>query len=277
MRTLGVMALMFLLAGLASAGELQSVNRQDGQAVALQVYPVDRHRCRGVVVISHGAGGSEAGYAYLAQALAARDWLAIVPYHAESGREALRGYVRQSGLQDGLSRLISTSAAYQGRFMDIAAAREWGQQRCDSARAVLIGHSMGAATAMIEAGAKNHLGLAGRNDFDQYVALSPQGEGAIFPPQAWQGISKPVLLLTGTRDDELGGKSWQTRLQPFQGMSPGCKWLGVIDGATHMNFAGRGLSEKTESLTVKTVLAFLASPPACDPPVEQTGLQLQTK
>lgn len=28
---------------------------------------------------------------------------------------------------------------------------------------------------------------------------------------------------------------------PYDSLPPGCKWLGVIDGATHMNFAGIGL------------------------------------
>src|SRR5215470_12192975 len=37
---------------------------------------------------------------------------------------------------------------------------------------------------------------------------------------------------------------------------PGCKWLGVIDGATHMNFAGIGFAESTEKLTRLESKAF---------------------
>jgi hypothetical protein len=40
-------------------------------------------------------------------------------------------------------------------------------------------------------------------------------------------------------------------------MPTGCKWLGVIDGATHMNFAGVGLSQNTERLSLQLIRDFL--------------------
>ena len=116
---------------------------------------------------------------------------------------------------------------------------------------------MGAATVMIEAGARNKVGVQGADSFNAYIALSPQGNGSIFPENAWSGIRRPVLLITGTRDTELGGASWETRTEPFTNMPPGCKWLGVIDGASHLNLAGNGMSRKTETLTVQTISAFL--------------------
>ena len=116
---------------------------------------------------------------------------------------------------------------------------------------------MGAATVMMEAGARNRMNIEGARSFSAYIALSPQGAGSIFPQNAWAEIGQPVLLLTGTRDNELGGANWETRTEPFRSMPAGCKWLGVIDGATHMNFAGNGLSRKAEALTVQTIGAFL--------------------
>jgi predicted dienelactone hydrolase len=93
--------------------------------------------------------------------------------------------------------------------------------------------------------------------FTAYIAISPQGSGLIFPESAWSDINQPVLMLTGTQDKELGGLSWETRTEPFSDMKFGCKWLGVIDGATHMNFAGRGVSKKTETLTIQVISEFL--------------------
>ena len=62
---------------------------------------------------------------------------------------------------------------------------------------------MGAVTVMLEAGAKNIIGVApsaaGLDRFDAYVALSPEGPGIIFSERAWHGIHKPLLVLTGTR------------------------------------------------------------------------------
>jgi hypothetical protein len=61
-------------------------------------------------------------------------------------------------------------------------------------------------------------------------------------------------MLTGTRDAELGGQSWQSRIEAFTEMPPGCKWLGVIDEATHSHFGGRGLNAAMENLITSTVL-----------------------
>lgn len=125
----------------------------------------------------------------------------------------------------------------------------------DSCRGIAV-ISPGAATVMLEAGAANKLNLAGKDRFDAYVAMSPQGPGAVFPDGAWRRISKPVLMLTGTRDKALEG-AWTTRTLPYDDMPAGCKWLGVIDGVTHMNFGGKGMSGKTEALTIHAMETFL--------------------
>jgi predicted dienelactone hydrolase len=245
--------------GSADAQQALRLTRQDRQAVNVTAYAPDRALCRGIAIISPGAGGSESGYRYLAESLSSFGYLAVVVGHPESGRRALREHVRGSGLREGLAELITDPGAYRGRFMDIDASRLWAEGRCNTGERVLVGHSMGAATAMIEAGARNRVGIQGADAFGVYIALSPQGIGSIFPENAWSGIRKPVLLLTGTRDRELGGASWETRTEPFRNMPPGCKWLGVIDGASHMDFAGNGMSRRTEALAGQTIGAFLDS------------------
>ena len=40
-------------------------------------------------------------------------------------------------------------------------------------------------------------------------------------------------------------------------MPVGCKWLAVIDGATHLNFAGVGMSRKVTELTSNTIASFI--------------------
>ena len=241
----------------ASGQQAVSTIRQDRKAVPMTVYPPLASKCRGIAIISPGAGGSEMGYRYLGEALSSRGYLAVVVGHQERGRRALREHWHGKGLRDGLLDLITDADAYRGRFMDIAAAKQWAGSRCGAPESLLIGHSMGAATVMIEAGARNKLGVSGGNSFTAYIALSPQGSGVIFPKSAWEDIKRPVLSLTGTRDDELGGASWKTRAEPYSNMPGGCKWLGVIDGATHMNFAGRGMSRRTEALTKQVIGLFL--------------------
>ena len=256
-----------------------SLTRKDHKTVPVITYPPRDASCRGVAIISPGAGGSEKGYPYLGEAMASLGYLAVVVGHPESGRSALRDKIRGSGLREGLAELITEPDAYRGRLMDISAARHWAQSRCNGSESILIGHSMGAATTLIEAGARNKLGVNGTDSFSAYIALSPQGAGSIFPQHAWAEIARPVLSLTGTRDTELGGASWETRTEPYRDMPAGCKWLGVIDGATHMNFAGTGVSHNVETLTTQAIGAFLGAVHRgdCRAPAQIRGMDIQSK
>ncbi len=148
---------------------------------------------------------------------------------------------------------------------------------------------MGAETVMLEAGAKNMIGvasapsgLAGRDRFDAYVALSPEGPGVVFPDDAWSGIHKPILILTGTRDQSLQGgpKARQEPWHDLTGTAAHCQWMGVLDGATHMNFAGSGFGhERVEATVTKTVADFFAGvrQSACTLPAPESGMRLQAK
>lgn len=272
----------WLLAGTAVCALAQqtlSLTRQDQTRIEVMAYSPRPAACRGVAVVSPGAGGSETGYRYLGEALSGLGYLAVVVGHPESGRKALRGHLRGQGAREGLEALITEPEAYQGRFMDITAARQWAQGQCPGGDSVLVGHSMGAATTLMAAGARNLMGMNNGLDFGAYIALSPQGAGSIFPPHAWSDIRHPVLSITGTRDDELGGASWKTRTEPYRDMPPGCKWLAVVDGATHMNFAGNGMARRTEALTTQVIGDFLdgVRRGSCRAPRAHRGLELEAK
>ena len=283
-------ALIFLsiTIGSSNAWSADSIRlqRDDGKSLSAQVY-MPTKECKGIAIISHGAGGSEQGYGYLARFMAAQNYLTVVPGHQESGMKALMQYMHGKNLLSGLAQLVTDKAAYAGRLMDINAARQWAAPRCGGKASVLLGHSMGAATTMIVAGAENKMDIDDKarqrllknTDFDRYIALSPQGVGAIFPEHAWKNIQQPVLIMTGTRDEALGGGSWKTRTEAFADMPAGCKWLGVIDGATHMNFAGRDLTPQTTTLITKTIADFLQASPdkGCAAAPAGAGMMLSTK
>jgi hypothetical protein len=137
---------------------------------------------------------------------------------------------------------------------------------------------MGSNTVLFEAGARNQLDLHGEDRFDAYVAISPSGPGSIFSAGSWSGIHKPLYLLTGTRNRGIEG-DWHWRTRPYEGLPAGSKWLGVVDGATHLNFAGIGFSGKTEKLTVMSVAALLdgVRKGRCTLPPGQAGITLNGK
>lgn len=266
-----------MLASPCLGGTPLRLAKADGTPLAAMVYQT-AGVCSGIAVISHGAGGSEAGNAYLAQALSGAGWLAVTVGHAESGKGALRSQMRQHGFKGGLEALITDREAYEARLLDIYTARDWAVSHCPGEQRALLGHSMGAATVMMEAGAANRLSVTGKDSFTAYVALSPQGPGSIFPANAWRSITSPVLAITGTRDKELNA-DWQTRTRPFDDMQPGCKWMAVIDGASHMNLGGHGISSNTETHVTRLVLDFLAKAPSgvCPPPPSAPGVTIKAK
>lgn len=175
-------------------------------------------------------------------------------------------------------KMVTDPALHRDRLMDLGAALKWSAKHCNHPYKALLGHSMGSTTVMLEAGAKNKLDVRGKDRFDAYVALSPSGVGSIFPEGAWSGIRKPMYVVTGTRDKGLEG-SWEWRTNSYDSLPAGCKWLGVVDGATHMNFAGVGFSGKTEQLTLKTIYAFFdgAREGKCALPEVPSGITLKSK
>ena len=242
--------------------------------------------CAPLAVISHGAGGSEERYRYLARAMAELGYTTVMMGHRESGMPALRGEMLRHGPMRGVRLLVADPVAEQARLLDVGAALKWADGQCKAPFRVLLGHSMGAETVMMEAGATNMIGAtsppAGQDRFDAYVALSPEGPGVVFPDDAWKGIHKPMLILTGTRDQSLKGGP-PARQVPWQGL-PGsadqCQWMGVIDGATHMNFAGYGFGRAgVEHQVTQTIRAFLAGvrKQSCALPAQTAGMRLQAK
>ncbi len=270
------------------AQEAVTVPRSDGGSTPLMLYPAvgSGAGCAPLAVISHGAGGSENGYRYLARAMANLGYTTIVMGHRESGGAALRTDMRRYGLMPGVRALVADANAEQARLLDVGAALKWADSKCHAPFRVLLGHSMGAETVMLEAGAQNMIGVAsppaGSDRFDGYVALSPEGPGVVFPEHAWSGIRKPMLILTGTRDQSLQGgpKARQEPWHDLPGSAAHCQWMGVLDGATHMNFAGIGLGQaRVEPMVTETVAEFLGGVRrgACAVPGPADGMKLSAK
>lgn len=219
--------------GLASA---DTYRRADGVMVDAKV--LDARGCAPLAVISHGLGGSLSGNAPLASALNRAGFRVVVPSHPESGRGLLARNL--GGGRGAIERAASDSEAHRARMADIDAILAAEERRCRVPFKVLAGHSMGARTTLVEAGATSTANIKGRDRFDAYIAISPLGEGpGFFPPGAMNGIRKPVLVITGTEDRSLGG-GYESRLSTFEGLPPDRKRLAVIDGATHRALGGNG-------------------------------------
>ena len=223
----------------ASAQVALSLRRADGAATPVLRYQPDADRCLPVMVISHGFGGDERALRPLASAMAGQGWRVFVMGHRESGRAQLRAALATPEPLAAIPDAARRPEAHAFRFADLDTTLAEATRLCRPPRLVLAGHSMGAQTTMMEAGARARIPGGGQDRFDAYVALSPQGVGGAFADGAWRGVRKPVLMLTGTRDRSTEG-GYATRLSAFDGLPPGQKRIAIISGAGHLQIGGIG-------------------------------------
>ena len=283
--------LLVCVVGVYAAGAQVSASakRADGQMTPLEIYEAGARDggqpCAPLAVISHGAGGSEHQLEYLGRALSRDGFTVVLMGHRESGLQALKADMRTNGFVGGLRTMVADKNAESARLLDVGAALNWAEARCHAPFRVLLGHSMGAETTMLEAGAKNAIGVAsppgGLDRFDAYVPLSPEGPGPVFPDGAWSGIRKPVLVMTGTRDQSLAGGP-EARTIPWKELpvdgARGCHWMGVISGATHMDVGGNG-NVAVQSQVNSMVESFLNGVRAgkCEAPASSAALKVSAK
>jgi pimeloyl-ACP methyl ester carboxylesterase len=240
---------------LAAAPALaQGLPRADGASVPVKRYG-PQAGCGPAMIMSPGFGGNEDGNGGFAAAMARQGWRVLVMGHRESGREAFRAAIFSTAPKQGLIDATTTPPMHRARFLDLDAAFAEMTRSCRPAKLVLAGHSMGAMTTMIEAGAVARFGRFGGNRFDAYVAISPQGVGYTYDAGAWRGVSKPVLMITGTRDQGTDG-GVETRLSAFDGLPPGSKRLAIIPGAGHLALGANGDNDVTKAVSALT-LEFL--------------------
>ena len=258
MRLFFVLALLAVFQGhdaFAAGSKDIALPRRDGKETPVRLYG-DWNRCLPTMILSHGMGGDYSGLAYVANAAAANSFRAAVMGHAESGRSALRSvlFTRKSRKEDALLN----PAIWQGRFDDIEATLAFATTNCRPPLLVLAGHSMGAATTMLEAGTRGAVAYGGADRFDAYVALSPQGVSWMFKDtSAWSNIKKPVLLITGT-EDSMFNDDYQNRVKTFDYLPRGYKRIVIIDGADHMDFGGRGKNSEAQQTTTRAIFDYLS-------------------
>jgi predicted dienelactone hydrolase len=230
--------------------------RADGRETPVRAIGA-RANCPPTLIFSHGFGGDENGPSGLANGLATLGWRVISIGHRESGRDALAEAMRQTRPSLAIAGAVADRELHATRFLDLDAALGLATARCRPKPLILAGHSMGAVTVMLEAGATARFGRFGSDRFDGYVALSPQGIGNVYAEGAWSGVRKPVLMITGTRDNGTDG-DYRTRLSAFEGLPPGRKRLAVITGARHLELSG-GDGHQTLGAMIELIREFAAA------------------
>ena len=268
--------LLLLLAALLAAGEIVEVDQlylldaERDRNLGIKVYlPRDGVGPLPVVLFSHGLGGSQWGYSYLGRHLAAHGYASVHCSHPGSDWLLWDGKGMGKAMVS-LRKAQEDPATWRERPRDLrfildrlATLAEQAPLlagRLDAGRVAVAGHSLGSYTALALAGLRPDLPDGPTDLVDPrpfaFVAMSPQGAGGFQPPGSWAAITRPVLLITGTADeqpfsDAKHGMEW--RLEAWQGIPEGAKALLVLEGATHMTFSAGGMGEKADPVQLESV------------------------
>lgn len=203
-----------------------------------------------LVVFSHGLGGSRTGYSYLARHWANAGLASLHPQHVGSDNSVWRGnplellqrlqtaareseaLARVLDLRFALNQVLTSD---QGRLFDVS-------------KIAVAGHSYGANTAMLVAGAKVEIGKA-----TLYDLRDRRMQAAILisaPPLLGQGpaeqvlgdVSVPTLHITSLEDTiNLPGYSSTVddRIAIFDAMAQSSRTLAVYNTGGHSIFTDR--------------------------------------
>jgi predicted dienelactone hydrolase len=230
-----------------------------------------------LIVFSHGLGGSRNGYQYLGRFWASQGYASLHVQHIGSDNSLWRG--NPLGLTMRLANAAQDAEA-MARAKDVSfaltelLAMPSLAGRLDANRIVAAGHSYGANTTMLLAGAM----VPGKGENGQALNLrDPRIKAAMIlsappfygygnPAAILGGIALPTLHITATGDEIIVpgyGSGFEDRVNVFNAMGDARKTLVVFTGGSHSIFTDRSntggaeLNPKVKAATQALSLAFL--------------------
>ena len=204
-----------------------------------------------VVLFSHGLGGTRDGGTVWGEAWAAAGFVVVHIQHPGSDLAAVSRTATSFSDKAGL-RAAAGAAQLFARLQDVgfvlsqislrheAQLGRWATVRPSAVG--MSGHSFGAHTTLGMAG-QRYPGFEGISEqrLASFIAFSPTVPSVGDAQQAFGRLSRPVMTLTGTRDEDVlgNGATPDKRIAVFPALPPGGKAQLVLQDADHMTFGGQ--------------------------------------
>ncbi len=263
----------------ASTHEVRDVQWMDAQRqrpVPARLYlPIDTTQPAPLVIFSHGIGGSREGYSYIGKYLAANGIAALHVQHVGSDRSLWFGNPIQmvGRLQDAAKESEAIDRTKDMRFaLDQLLSDAQLSTRLDAQRIAAAGHSYGANTTMLLAGARVQrdgaaMDLADPRIKAAVIISAPPFYGEGDPKKILSSIGVPSLHITATGDEiKIPGyySSSKDRVALYEALDhKQGKMLAVFAGGSHsmftdrMSTGGEALNPQVKKATRELMLAFL--------------------
>ncbi len=260
--------------------DLEPVDARRGRTVPLRLHlPREATAARPapLVVFSHGIGGSRMGYSYLGRHWAAHGVASLHVQHVGSDRSLWGGgnvFSLVSRLQQAAQESEAIDRVHDLRFALGHVLEGATGARLDGARVVAAGHSYGANTTLLAAGAQvfrdgRVVDLREPRVQGAIVISAPPFYGEIGEmPRILAPVRVPSLHITCTEDDiKIPGYSsgLSDRLAVFEAVGGARKTLAVFQGGSHSIFTDRTapggpeLNQQVKAATRELTLGFLRS------------------
>ena len=221
------------------------------------------------IIFSHGFSSDLSAFNHTARRWAERGYVVLHPTHADSiaypdasvdpheaatVRRVIAGSATgvEAETRRAFVRVLDNPFYLDSRLADVAfllrCLRGEGTldarvvARVDQDRLGMAGHSYGAYTTLVVAGAKLERACAGAGDpalagFKAALAVSGQGAGRMFlSDRSFASIRLPLFAITGTKDTGAADETPAWRQQPFRDSPAGNKFSAVVDGFGHRDF-----------------------------------------
>jgi len=215
----------------------------------------------GIVVFCHGLGSNGGEYAALSGHWAANGYLVVHPTFSDAiatvagaephlgldPRADLSAWTATLHVRARMHEILHTPerwlerVALVGSLMDALPGilDETSGAPAAPLRAAIAGHSFGAFTAQLLAGARIDLPGGRESGFrdERFAAaalLSAQGRDQQgLRDGSWDTLSCPMLNVTGTLDRGAKGGDWNWKCEPYELAPAGGKYLAVLEDGDH--------------------------------------------
>ena len=226
-----------------------------------------------LVVFSHGIGGSREGYSYLGKNWAAQGYASLHVQHEGSDNRLWTGnpLALVARMQDAAQESEAVNRVHDLRFaLDQVLSSAHLAPSLDADRIVAAGHSYGANTVLLAAGAvvqrpSGPVHLRDNRLKAAVIISAPPFHGEQGPHDIVKSIEIPTLHITATGDDiRIPGyvSSYEDRVRLFEQIGSTEKTLAVYRDGSHsmftdrLNTGGQALNPKVKTATLALTLAF---------------------
>jgi dienelactone hydrolase len=227
-----------------------------------------------LVVFSHGIGGSRRGYRYLGEHWSSHGIASLHLQHVGSDRNLWFGNPLGlvGRLQDAAQEKEAIERPRDLSFaLDALLALPQLGERIDAKRLVAAGHSYGANTTLLAAGARVQRGGQAMELRDERIAAAvllsaPPFYGEGEPARILAPVRVPTLHITATGDVIRIPGYWsgaEDRIAVYEAVGGAHKALAVFEGGSHSMFTdrpgtgGAELNPRVKQATKELSLAFL--------------------